>query len=255
VPSDNGDLRELSYGGDAVALPTYEVSTLRTWFTVFRTTATRRVRNALVAQWSADRPVGKRALLVYGFGHIHSAPPHREGLAELPDITDTATVQLVSDESLYRNHWSIVGQLSESEMKSWPRPGFIADRRIMVRDWNQAWEAQGKSPPPWVPSDETISWCKRPSEWETVVVPARKYLDEKDFRYFPCRLGLLLGTAFESTFDYALRDRAELYSITVSATGLRVWERLRQALVADGIIRSSDRTKPVKRGTGRKRAS
>lgn len=208
---------------------------------------------ALIAHWSGDRPAGKRVLLVYGFGHIHSVHPRVDDLAKSFDIADTATIQEISDEPLYRKKWSIIGGLSKSDMESWPRPGLIADRRIMMRDWNQAWEAQGKSPPPWVPGDENISWCKCADGSESVLVPARKYLDEEEFRYFPCRVGLVVGTAFESTFDHALRDRAELYYTSVTATHLKVWERVRKALVADGTIRNSERATPVKRGTGRKR--
>ncbi len=190
---------------------------------------------ALIASWTADRPLGKRAVFVYGFDRIFEKPPVLEDAIGFAPF-DAVHLQSNIDECLSTKEWTVLGKHPAFSPAVWPKPGFIYDHRVGTATWNQAWRAQKKTPPPWPKGDENISWQSVPNTWGSVLVDARKYISEHKFECFPPRLGLGIGGALEASLDYAVRDRNELYYTKVTPEAMKVWERVRAALVKEGLV-------------------
>ena len=103
------------------------------------------------------------------------------------------------------------------------------------------WKAQGKEPPSWPEGDEQLDWPNVENAWSSVMVKARKYLNPAEFELFPPSLGLGVGNALEGTLDLAIRDHSPVHYVKVTPQRMKVWERVRQALIRDGLVKLGPR--------------
>ena len=206
---------------------------------------------ALIARWTADRPLGHRVLFLYGFDRVFNRIP---SLEQVLDFTPKDAVHLFSntDEWHKKGLWPILGQMPGFTLDGWPEPGFIYDKRIGIVHWNQMWRGRTDTPPPMPEGDEQLHYPERDNVWGDGSVDARKYLEPSEFEMFPPSLGLGIGNALEGTLDLAIRDHSPVHYVKVTPQSMKVWERVRQALIRDGLVKvdppeSKAKTKPTKK--------
>lgn len=82
-------------------------------------------------RWSIAEPLGKRALLVYGFDGVHSRPP-TEGVVHALTPLSAVLLAHVLDEDLVRGKYPRIGTISNFQVEQWPNPPFWMPGRLLI---------------------------------------------------------------------------------------------------------------------------
>lgn len=193
----------------------------------------------LVARWTANRRLGQRAVTLYGFDRVFAEPPSFEQAATL-GIFDTACIMVHMDEELHAGRWKVLGTHPEFSWRRWPDPPCMVDERCDPPNLAELYRQEGKPPPPRPSGDERLCATARENVWGGKNVQAAPYITPEEFHLLPPRGGLGLFRGMEGFLRMAVCDRNPRYHIAVTPRSLEVWERIRLALVRDGVIEDRD---------------
>lgn len=197
--------KKTAYGlGDLFALPIWDKPGDRVHFYGWGV--------CLAVRWTADCPVGKRAVSFYGFNRVYPKPPLLDEVSDLRP-TDAISILADMDRPVHWGRWPRVGALPGFQMRDWPAPPMLNETRVCFS------------------VDE--------NRWDTRNIPRKPYVGDDEDLLFPYLLGLGTGGSLEAVLAHAILYQTRIHYIHVTEEAMAAWRRVLGELVRDGHIKSA----------------